>query len=295
MVTVGIPRGLFYYYHGSMWEYFFDRLGISYIVSPETNREIKELGCRYASDEMCLSLKIYIGHVAYLVDKCDAVIVPRIDNYGLDRQTCTNFLSCYDIINNLFDKKIIDYNICYTNGDDLKKGFYHLGSFFVNSKKKVREAYYYALCKSNKLFKKRCVINYNKLFKDGKKVLVVSHAYNTYDKFVGSFIISFLENSGCNVIYSDLFDKSECLKRSTFLCNGLYWEYSRDIIGALDICKDKVDGILFISTFPCGLDSIVNDLVIRKLNNKCLNLVIDDMDAMAGIETRLESFVDILG
>ena len=60
------------------------------------------------------------------------------------------------------------------------------------------------------------------------------------------------------------------------------------------LCKDKVDGIIFLSTFPCGLDSLVNELVIRKLDKKCLNLVIDDMDAFAGIETRLESFVDIV-
>ena len=60
------------------------------------------------------------------------------------------------------------------------------------------------------------------------------------------------------------------------------------------MCKDRVDGIIFLSSFPCGLDSLVNDVVIRKLNCKCLNLVIDDMDAFAGIETRLESFVDIV-
>ena len=42
------------------------------------------------------------------------------------------------------------------------------------------------------------------------------------------------------------------------------------------------------------LDSLVNEVVIRKLDKKCLNIVVDDMDAFAGIETRLESFVDIL-
>ena len=31
---------------------------------------------------MCLSIKNYIGHVDYLKDKCDYILVPRIDNYG---------------------------------------------------------------------------------------------------------------------------------------------------------------------------------------------------------------------
>ena len=38
---------------------------------------------------MCLSLKNYIGHVAYLKDKCDYILIPRIDNYGIENQTCT--------------------------------------------------------------------------------------------------------------------------------------------------------------------------------------------------------------
>ena len=101
-MRVGIPRGLFYYYYGELWCSFFDKLGISYIVSPETNKEIKKLGSKYSSDEMCLSLKNYIGHVAYLVDKCDVILVPRIDNYGINEQTCTNFLSCVD------DKRLLN-------------------------------------------------------------------------------------------------------------------------------------------------------------------------------------------
>ena len=71
---------------------------------------ILDLGIKYSTDEMCLSLKIFLGHVSYLKDKCDYVLIPRIDNYGIDNQTCTNFLSLYDIIKNLFNKNIVNYN-----------------------------------------------------------------------------------------------------------------------------------------------------------------------------------------
>ena len=60
-----------------------DKLGINYVVSPETNRDIKNLGFKYSTDEMCLSMKIYIGHVAYLSRECDYILVPRIDNFGI--------------------------------------------------------------------------------------------------------------------------------------------------------------------------------------------------------------------
>lgn len=293
-LKVGIPRGLFYYFYSDLWMLFFDKLGIDYIVSPETNREIKNLGNKYSTDEMCLSMKIYIGHVAFLSDKCDFLLVPRIDNYGRDEQTCTNFLACYDIINNLFNTKVIGYNISLTDGDTEKRAFMRLGKVFKKSSCEIKKAYYYALYKSRKIFKNKIIYNMNNLNKDGKKILLVSHPYNTYDSTIGKCVTEFLNNVGCIVIYSDLFDKKLCMERSLNLCSGLYWKYSREIVGSIDLCIDSIDGIIFLSTFPCGLDSLVNELIIRKINKKCLNLVIDDMDAFAGIETRLESFVDIV-
>ena len=293
-MTIGIPRGLFYYYHGELFSLFFDKLGINYVVSPVTNREIKDLGNRYSSDEMCLSMKIFIGHVAYLSDKCDMILIPRIDNYGEFNQTCTNFLACYDIINNLFDIGLIDYNISYTDGDTLKDALFSVGKRLGCSNRDIRVSYEYAFCKFKKILKDKIVFNVNKLSSSGKKILLVSHAYNTYDPLIGGGIIKYLEEHGCNVIYSDLFDRNSCVFLSSNLSSGLYWEFSRRIIGSIELCKDKVDGIIFLSVFPCGLDSLVNDVVIRKIKCKCLNLVIDDMDGFAGIETRLESFVDIV-
>lgn len=293
-MTIGIPRGLFYYYHGDLFSLFFNKLGINYVVSPVTNREIKDLGNRYSSDEMCLSMKIFIGHVAYLSDKCDIILIPRIDNYGEFNQTCTNFLACYDIINNLFDIDLIDYNISYTDGDTLKAALFSVGKRLGCSKCDINISYEYAFCKFKKILKDKIGFNMNKLSGSGKKILVVSHAYNTYDPLVGGGIIKYLEEHGCSVIYSDLFDRDSCVSLSSNLSSGLYWEFSRRIIGSIELCKDKVDGIIFLSVFPCGLDSLVNEVVIRKIRCKCLNLVIDDMDGFAGIETRLESFVDIV-
>ena len=293
-MKIGIPRGLFYYYYGDIWSLFFEKLGIDYIISPETNREIINLGNKYSSDEMCLSLKHYIGHVAYLSSNCDCVLVPRIDNYGINEQTCTNFLACYDIINNLFDIDIVDYNISYIDDDTMEKGFFKVGKYFGKNVRDIHNAYIFALNRYKKVFKKKCIVNMNNVGKTCKKVLLVSHPYNTYDSMVGKPIIRYLESLGCMVIYSDLFDKEKCLKKSFDLSSGLYWRFSSEIIGSILFCKDNVDGIIFLSTFPCGLDSLVNEVVIRKLDKKCLNIVVDDMDAFAGIETRLESFVDIL-
>ena len=49
-----------------------------------------------------------------------------------------------------------------------------------------------------------------------------------------------------------------------------------------------------LSSFPCGTDSIVNELVIRNIELPIINLVIDDVNSFTGIETRIESFLDII-
>ncbi|HHP51337.1 MAG TPA: hypothetical protein ENM97_05955, partial [Moorella mulderi] len=45
--TIGIPRGLFYYYLyylGKEWEAFFKYLDLEVLVSPPTSREILDMG-----------------------------------------------------------------------------------------------------------------------------------------------------------------------------------------------------------------------------------------------------------
>lgn len=290
-MKIGIPRSLFYYYFNDLWINFFEYLNIDVVVSPKTNKQIMDLGIKYSTDEMCLSIKNYIGHVAYLKDKCDYILIPRIDNYGLDNQTCTNFLALFDIVNNLFDIKILNYNINLRNKETELKGFLELGKTLNIDSKKIKDAYMYARVKSSKIKKNKILNNLKNLKSSKKKVLLLGHPYNMYDELIGMPIINMLRDLNVEIIYSDLFYSNNEDKTYT---KGLYWKYSKDNISSINKCIDKVDGIIFLSSFPCGLDSLVNELVMRKLNKKYLNLIIDDNSISGGIETRIESFIDII-
>jgi len=290
-MKIGIPRSLFYYYFDDLWISFFKYLKKELVISPETNKEIMDLGIKYSTDEMCLSLKNYIGHVAYLKDKCDYILIPRIDNYGLDNQTCTNFLSCYDIINNMFNINILNYNINLINSETEEKAFISIGKKLGISRMESSNAYLYAKIKNRLLRKEKILTNLKKLKSNKKKVLIVGHSYNMYDNLIGKPIIEILKEFDIEIIYSDLFfDKDESKKYT----KGLYWKYSKESISSISKCIDKIDGIIFLSVFPCGLDSLVNELVIRKINKPYINLVIDDIESSGGIETRIESFIDII-
>ena len=78
---------MYYYEYGNLYKKFFEKLGFEVIVSKKTDNEIYYNGNNLATDEMCLSLKIFLGHINYLKDKCDYIIIPRIDNFGLSNQT----------------------------------------------------------------------------------------------------------------------------------------------------------------------------------------------------------------
>jgi len=290
-MKIGIPRSLFYYYFKDLWISFFKYLNIELVISPETNKEIIDLGMKYSNDEMCLSLKNYIGHVMYLKDKCEYILVPRIDNYGIDNQTCTNFLAIYDIINNLDKFKILNYNIDLKNKETELKGFIGIGKILNIDKNVIKKAYYYAKKESCNVRVNKVLDNLKNLKSNKKKILLIGHSYNIYDNFIGKNIINMLKQMDIEIIYSDLFfEKDESKKYA----KGLYWKYSKESISSMSKCIDKIDGIIFLSVFPCGLDSLVNELVMRKIDKPYINLIIDDIESSGGIETRLESFVDII-
>lgn len=293
-IKIGIPRALHYYYYGNLWKNFFENIDCEVIISPATNREIINNGIKYANDEMCLALKIYLGHVAYLKDKCDYVLVPRIDKYDINNQTCTNFLAIYDIVNNLMDIKLLNYNIDNELGEDELLGLVQIGKYLNVPISDSIKAYNKAFKISKQISDKDIIINSKKLNNDTLKILLVGHPYIMYDQYFGIPIIKMLKNNNIEIIYCDKFDSKVTNELSNKISSSLYWKYNKEEIGSIELCKSKIDGVIFISSFPCGPDSLVNELAMRKIQKPYINIIIDDIDSLTGIETRIESFVDIL-
>ena len=52
-------------------------------------------------------------------------------------------------------------------------------------------------------------------------------------------------------------------------------------------------GIILLSCFPCGPDSLTNELVKRKVNKPLLKLILEN-ESNTGLITRLEAFFDIV-
>ena len=140
------------------------------------------------------------------------------------------------------------------------------------------------------------ILKQNKIMRSNRlKILIVSHPYIVYDKYLSSNIINYLKNEDIDLLYSDRMNRKEAIYYAEEEFNTLYFLYSKENIGSAFYYKDVVDGIIFLSAFPCGTDSLVNELAIRKLKNMpCINIILDDSTSTLGLYTRLESFVDII-
>lgn len=294
-IKIGIPRAFLYYRYYILWKNFFEKLNCHIVLSPETNKEIVNIGTNFSIDESCLASKIYIGHVAYLIDRCDYVLIPRIENYGIKEKVCVKFNGLFDIAKNLFPNiKILSYNI-----DKIKLKFEFIEYIKIGLKvnKNILKVIISYIIAKQKQKKQQIIDNITqnrKLNNNKLKILLVGHSYNIYDKYLSGNIINYLNNNDIQIIYADKMDKKISKEYAYELSNTLYWTYSKELIGSVGYYKEIYDGVIFLTTFPCGVDSLVNELIIRKVTKPTLNIILDSQTSEIGLETRLESFIDVL-
>lgn len=295
-IKIGIPRAFLYHRYSVLWKTFFTNLNCKIVLSPETNRDILELGTNNTIDECCLSYKIYLGHVLYLKDKCDYILISRICDYGKKDKVCTRFNGTYDVIKYLVPKKeIIEYNINHTK---YKYEFFEFIKMGLKINKNIFKVIYSYLVAKNR--QKYFNINKeneekHKLNLNNKKVLIVSHFYNIKDNYISKYIIDYLDKKNITLLYSDKLNKSLASSFSEYFSETLYWKYAKEMIGSIYYYRNQIDGIIFISTYPCGQDSLVNNLAILKNSHlPIINLIIDENITDLSLETKLENFIDII-
>lgn len=294
-MKIGIPRSLMFHKLGYLWIKFFENLNIDYIISPNTNKNIVDAGKKLTTDENCIPFKIHMGHINYLKDKCDSILVPRFLGTEKDKQECIKFNSIYDVVKNSFiDINLIEYDIDYTENKYEIFEFINLGNKL--GKKRIESLKAYR--KAKKQFKEynlKRFENQKSIIKTSKnkKILLLGHHYNLYDNVIGKPVVKILKKYNIDPIYSDIFISKK--DRSENISTTLYWNSNKELINSLLYYKNKVDGIIILTSFPCGNDCLVNELIMRKVKDiPIINIVIDELNSETGLITRLESFIDII-
>lgn len=296
-MRIGLPRALLYYKYQDLWEIFFKELDCQVIVSEQSNRQTLINGSRFSIDECCLPSKIYMGHVYSLIGHCDYILVPRVENFGRQEKVCVKFNAMYDIVKNTFgDISLLCYDLDVENGNSELKGFLQMGKVLGKSLRQSFQAYQIAKEAQQQKDRQKAIRQMNLLEdREALKILLVTHPYNIYDKLVGYPIVKLVKEAGGIPVYADAFDSISCIKKSKEISKSLNWTFNKELVGALGLCKDKVEGIILISAFPCGPDSLVNELLLRKFKNIPIShIILDELTGETGLQTRIESFIDII-
>ena len=262
-IKIGIPRAILYYRYGVLWKNYFESLGLNVVLSPETNHEILSLGINNSIDESCLSYKIYLGHALYLSKICDY----------------TRLNGLYDNLKELIPKDmLLNFNIEHTHHHYQSLGLIKIGFKFTKNPFKIIYSYLYAKNKQKKHDQNKANEELNKLSRPQKKILILSHFYNIKDKYITNYLLKYLESNNIIPIMSNNFPKKLTTEFSQYFSNTLYWKYSKEMIGSLYYCLHQVDNLA----------------IAKNKNIPTLNLLIDENITDLSLETKLESFIDII-
>lgn len=292
-MKVGIPKGLLYYQYYPFLLNFFQDLGAEVIVSEDTHKEILNQGTKYCVDEACLPIKIFHGHVYSLKDQCDVIVIPRIMKNNDNEFICPKFCGLPEmIIHSIPNMPQVTMAPMYANS---KKELYHWA-------KETASLITKDVFKIHKAFEKAYTIQSN--FKNGYNdktfklnVALAGHPYNLYDSYINMNIIKKLNRLGIGVITEEYVDENEINNEVKQLYKKPFWSFARKTYGftAHTASTNKVDGIVYLSSFACGIDSVVIELIKDRIEDfPFLVLKIDEHTGEAGIDTRIEAFVDML-
>jgi len=319
-MKIGIPRALGYYLYYPFWHGFFNELGIEIVLSGKTNKQLVSKGSALVVSETCLPVKVYVGHVLDLLDKgVNTIYTPSIQSIDYKVYNCSKLRGLPDLIRNVVRR---DFQLIEPTLDKSapKQGLYEflhesVAPFGITDKKKIKKASKAGWeCMNNFWLMSRSGMSYDVALKnaiEGKvtyiadnkelpiKVGVISHNYNLFDDQISMKVLKKLEKLGVKAYTAENLTMEQMYNGIETLNTNLYWANEAEITGAAGyyMHKDNIDGIITITAFGCGPDSLMIERITRyakKLNKPLLNLTIDEHTGEAGFVTRLEAFTDML-
>ena len=318
--VIGIPRAMSFYHNYPFYYGFFSDLGIKIVLSDVTTKQTMSEGAGLVVTETCLPIKIYVGHILNLLKKgIKNIFVPSLQSIDTKIYNCSKIRGLPDLIRNVVKE---DFNMIEATLDKSEKnqGLYEFLSecvkpFGITDKNLIKRASkagwrcynnFHVMTKSGMPYSKALsyalqgkVVIGNESKEYPISIALVGHGYNIYDERACMKIVDKLEKMDVKVCTALQLSSEQLDEGIQSLGNEKYWANEDEMTGtAGHYLKDnKIDGIVTVTAFGCGPDSLMVERITRKakqFGKPLLNLTIDEQTGEAGFVTRLEAFVDML-
>ena len=313
---IGIPRALMFYRYFPFWHTFFEALGWEVMVSDGIGKKEKII---YFEDS-CLPMKLLVTHAIQLKDKVDHLFIPRFVSLHRTYIMCPKFRGAPDIVRLATEGKvsIIDETIDLRKGGvSLLQSFLKIGERLGASRQESKKAFREAEQSFSK-FQKDWIDRINRL-PTGQlfqmdiptpacrgeelplRVAFIGHPYNLFDTDINKDLLALTKNLGMEIITSDFLSEKEIDREVSDLSKEIYWSSGREIVGSLfHFLSGGVDGVVFLTSFKCGIDALLQEFIKRRLKVRggssvpFLILSFDEHTGREGLTTRLEAFRDVM-
>lgn len=291
-MRIGIPKGLLYCRYHSFFETFFRSLGAEIINSENTNKKILDMGIESCVDEACLPVKVFHGHAASIKDLCDLIVIPRIMQVCKNEYICPKFCGLPEMVMHSIPgmPAVTVLPLYMHDRKSLHKWCISYGSLITRDRSKISHAFGLALQEQGNT--KTGVSEQKKI-----NVMLAGHPYLINDPFLNMDIVNKLKAKNIGILTEEFAPVQISEAQVAKLFKKPFWTFHRSLFGAsLTLYRQhRIDGIIYLSSFACGIDSVVIDL-IRFYTDEFPMLVIkiDEHTGEAGVDTRLEAFTDML-
>jgi len=318
VIKVGIPRAMLYYSFYPLWKTFLSELGAEVVLSGKTNALTLDGGVRVTVDEACLPVKLMHGHVLELRDSVDLLFLPRLVSIERRAFICPKLMGLPDMVRQSIDNLPPLIDVCfnsYKTEKNFGRAFLEVGAYFSRSGRKIRRALHRAQAEQQKY---EALVRTGVLppaalagWESGKlpsesrptaglRLGILGHPYIIYDDYVNQHLFDKLQAAGAVGVTADMLADAVIRAETKKLDKELFWTLGRRNLGAAYHFLDQagVDGIIHLAAFGCGPDSLVGELVEirakRQTQVPFMLLNIDEHTGEAGLDTRLEAFLDMI-
>jgi predicted nucleotide-binding protein (sugar kinase/HSP70/actin superfamily) len=297
--TVGIPRTLVHMLDFVEWRGFFERLGCKVVRSEPSTYATFQEGFRYASNEQCFPVKLFLGHVAELAGKSDYLFVPQYVSLAPATFSCPKVIGAPLLARKGVPglQPMLMPAIDFSHPRATLARLLAMALRLTRDPRRLRDALGYVSAAMTE-YTARGGARAVRPARSGRDLIgVIAHRYALRDPQLNMGLFRKLKAYGLDFVASDTLG-TPAPDATPFDCPPIHWDFGQNVVHAAHefMHDDRIKGVIFLTYFGCGPDSFLEEVFKKDLAaaKPFLSLSLDEHTGEAGVVTRLEAFVDMM-